>query len=48
MKIVRSIQLARNEMIDIEKLSDEELAALAQPYERIRQESEQRKARRAA
>ena len=47
-EVIRSIQQARNEMIDIEKMSDEELAALAAKYERIRQVSEERRTRRAA
>jgi low affinity Fe/Cu permease len=47
-EIIRSIHRAHNEMINIEKLSDEELEAVAKVYERIKQESEHRKARRAA
>jgi low affinity Fe/Cu permease len=47
-ELIRSIQHAHNEMIDIEKLSDDELQLLAGRYERIRQESEQRKSRKAA
>jgi low affinity Fe/Cu permease len=35
-EIIRSIQPARNEMIDIEKLSDEELEALSKKFEVIR------------
>jgi hypothetical protein len=35
-------------MINIEKLSDEELAALAKKYEAIREEFESRKAEHAA
>jgi low affinity Fe/Cu permease len=47
-EIIRSIQHARNEMISIENLSDEELAVLARQYERIRDECEQRRTRTAA
>ena len=47
-EIIRSIHQAQNEMIDIEKLSDEELEQLAKKYETIRQECEDRKARTAA
>lgn len=45
-EIIRSIRRAHNEMIDIEKLSDEELEELAKQYERIRQESDQRRSRK--
>jgi low affinity Fe/Cu permease len=41
-EVIRSIELAHNEMIDIENLSDEELAKLAGKFERIRSESEAR------
>ena len=41
-EIIRSIQPARNEMIDIEKLSDEELQALSKKFEAIRAESQAR------
>jgi low affinity Fe/Cu permease len=41
-EIIRSIQHAHNEMIDIEKLSDKELEELAQHYERIRAEGARR------
>src|SRR5881398_2670811 len=37
-EVIRSIHQAHNEMIDIEKLSDEELEELAKHYERIREE----------
>jgi low affinity Fe/Cu permease len=47
-EIIHSIQHAHNDMINIEKLSDEELETLSEKYESIRQEFEQRKARRAA
>ena len=43
-EIIRSIHPAHNEMIDIEKLSDEELEQLAKHYERIREECDQRHA----
>ncbi len=46
-EIIRSIHQAHNEMIDIEKLSDEELEQLAKHYERIRNECDQRKAGKA-
>jgi low affinity Fe/Cu permease len=42
-EIIRSIQHAHNEMIDIEKLSDQELEELAKVYERLRGESERRR-----
>lgn len=42
-EIIRSIKHAHNEMIDIEKLSDEELGELAKTYERLRAESERRR-----
>jgi low affinity Fe/Cu permease len=41
-EIIRSIHLAHNEMIDIEKLSDEELETLSSRYEQIRKECEAR------
>ena len=41
-EIIRSIQPARNEMIDIEKLSDEELQALSKKFGAIRAESQAR------
>jgi low affinity Fe/Cu permease len=41
-EIIRSIDLARNEMIDIEKLSDDELQAMANRYDKIRSEFESR------
>jgi len=43
-EIIRSIQPAHNEMIDIEKLSDKELEELSARYERIRAECERREA----
>ena len=45
-EIIRSIHRAHNDMINIEKLSDEELKDLADQYERIRDESERRHVRR--
>ena len=42
-EIIRSIKHAHNEMIDIEKLSDEDLEGLAKTYERLRAESERRR-----
>src|SRR2546430_140383 len=41
-ELIRSTRRAHNEMIDIEKLSDEELEELANQYERIREECDQR------
>jgi|SRR3984893_11116018 hypothetical protein len=37
-EIIRSIQLAHNEMINIERLSDEELQALSNKFEAFRAE----------
>jgi low affinity Fe/Cu permease len=45
-EIIRSIHLAHNEMIDIEKLSDEELERLSSRYEQIRKECEARSSER--
>ena len=45
-EIIRSIHHAHNEMIDIEKLSDEELETLSAHFEEIRAECEQRKQQR--
>jgi len=42
-EIIRSIHVAHNEMIDIEKLSDEELERLSAEYEQIRKECEARR-----
>jgi low affinity Fe/Cu permease len=39
-ELIHSISTAQNQMIDIEKLSDEELAVLSMPYEKIRKEHE--------
>lgn len=44
-EVIRSLEGARNEMIDIERLSDKDLEQLADRYQRIRQEWEQRKHR---
>jgi low affinity Fe/Cu permease len=45
-ELIRSIHKAHNEMIDIEKLSDEELEELARHYEHIRKECDERRKRR--
>ena len=45
-EIIRSMRHAHNEMIDIEKLSDEELENLSTHFEEIRAECEQRKQHR--
>ena len=42
-EIIRAIALAQNDMIDIEKLSDQELEALGKKFESIRAEFESRK-----
>lgn len=47
-ELIRSVQAAHNDMINIEKLSDEELATLAKRYDRIREAYESRKAERVA
>lgn len=44
-EIIRSHRFAYNEMMNIENLSDEQLEELANYYERIRRECEQRSAR---
>ena len=41
-EIIHSIQAAHNEMIDIEKLPDDQLQELSKRYERIRAECERR------
>jgi low affinity Fe/Cu permease len=41
-ELIRSLRRADNEMIDIEKLSDEELSRLAASFEKIRKEHESR------
>lgn len=45
-EIIRSIGKAQNDLIDIEKLSDEELDRLTAQYERIRQQAELRRKRK--
>ena len=45
-EIIRSIGKAQNDLIDIEKLSDEELDQLTAQYERIRQHAELRRKRK--
>jgi low affinity Fe/Cu permease len=45
-EIIRSINPAHNEMIDIEKLSDKELERLSTQYEQIRKECEARNSER--
>src|SRR5438552_12618778 len=40
-EIIRAIKGARNELVDLEDLSDEDLAALEQQFQRIRQKAEQ-------
>src|SRR5262249_14498374 len=44
-EIIRAIDVAGNDMIDIEKLSDRELEVLSRKFEHIREESENRKRR---
>ncbi len=41
-ELIRSVQTAHNDMMNIEKLSDEELAVLAKKYEAIRREFDSR------
>src|SRR3954462_796930 len=45
-EIIKSIDQAQNEMIDIEHLSDEELQKLADKYQKVREECEIRTKRR--
>src|SRR5205085_4662421 len=45
-EIIRAIHPAHNEMIDIEKLSDEEIERLSAEYEQIRKECEARESER--
>jgi low affinity Fe/Cu permease len=47
-ELIRSMHAAHNEMINIEKLSDAELAKLAKKYETIREEFEARRSKKAA
>ena len=42
-EIIRAIEMAQNEMIDIEHLSDDELEKLSQKFETIRRECESRR-----
>lgn len=42
-ELIRSLEHAHNDMIDIEQLSDDELQNLARRYEHIRHESEERR-----
>jgi low affinity Fe/Cu permease len=42
-EVIRAIGSARNELIDIEKLSDAELEQLAKRYEIVRRETEGRR-----
>ena len=44
-EIIQSIDQAHNEMIDIEHLSDEELQELADKYQKVREECENRSKR---
>jgi low affinity Fe/Cu permease len=45
-ELIRAVNHARNEMINIEKLSDEELAQLSKKYETLRHEFELRQERK--
>ena len=45
-EIIKSIDQAHNEMIDIEHLSDDELQKIADKYEKVREECETRTRRR--
>jgi low affinity Fe/Cu permease len=45
-EIIKSIDQAQNEMIDIEHLSDAELQKLADKYQRVREECDSRRKRR--
>ena len=42
-EIIRALRTASNQMIDVEKLSDEELETLSETYEGIRKTYEERK-----
>ena len=46
-EIIRSLHKAHNELIDIEKLGDEELEEVAKEYERIKTACEQRQRQKA-
>jgi low affinity Fe/Cu permease len=39
-EIIRALKGARNELVDLEKLSDEDLAALEKQFERVRKRAE--------
>src|SRR3954463_13166787 len=45
-EVIKSIDKAHNEMIDIEHLSDAELEKLAKSYQRVREECESRSKKR--
>jgi low affinity Fe/Cu permease len=45
-EIIKSIDQAHNEMIDIEHLSDEELQRLAEKYQKVREECDSRRTQR--
>jgi len=45
-ELIRCIDLAHDDMINIEKLSDEELAALSKKFDKVRNEFEDRKQRK--
>jgi low affinity Fe/Cu permease len=45
-EIIKSIDQAHNEMIDIEHLSDDELQKIADKYQKVREECDSRSARR--
>ena len=45
-EIIKSIDQAQNEMIDIEHLSDDELQRLADKYQKVREECDNRISRR--
>jgi len=45
-EIIRAIQPANNQMINIEKLSDDELETLAKDFERVRKEYAARRSRK--
>ena len=44
-EIIRAIESAHNELIDIERLSDDDLETLSKSFEKIRMECESRKGR---
>ena len=39
-EIIRALKNARNELIDLEKLADEDLASLEKQFERVRKKAE--------